>query len=196
MPSSPTKRPMRCPLSVASGSLLPKSLLRKPRCITKLHESSSQDTANERALFARGGFADRVAGGDQGAGFGQPGVAIVMNCCQRFVFFDGIADTLVEFEADGVVDLVFFFFAAAAEDGEGDSELFAVGAGDEARSGAGNNGAHASAGEELGLVDYALVTALEADALAEFFAGLAGGDHGFGEAAAFVEIAGALAEKN
>ena len=84
------------------------------------------------ALFARRGFADLVAGGDQDSGLGQLGVAIVMNCDERLAFFHAVADAFVKFEADGVIDRVFLFFAASAEHGEGDAEVFAIRRGDEA----------------------------------------------------------------
>lgn len=47
--------------------------------------------------------------GDAALGFGKFRVAIVMNRGQRFSFFHAIADALVEFEAHGVIDLVFLF---------------------------------------------------------------------------------------
>ena len=84
-------------------------------------------------------LSDVIAGGNQILRFRQLGVAIVMNCGQRFALFHAAADAFVKFESDAVIDLVFLFFAAAAKHGEGDAEAFAVGPGDEAACSAGHN---------------------------------------------------------
>src|SRR5580658_10131094 len=134
-----------------------------------------KNTANERQLFSRRGAADFVAGSDQALCFGQLCAAIVMNCGERFAFFYGVADAFVEFEADGVVDGVFLFFAATAQHGQGVPQLFAICCGDEARERAGDFGVRARLRQELRLVDHAIVPALKANALPEFILGLAGG---------------------
>ena len=55
-----------------------------------------------------------------------------MNCDETFAFFYAVADAFVEFEADGVIDSVFLFFAAAAEHGKSRAKLFAIRCGNEA----------------------------------------------------------------
>src|SRR5260370_6490500 len=80
--------------------------------------SSANHAAHKRPLFARSFLTDVITVRDAALRFGKFGVAIVMNCGQRFSFFHAIADALVEFEADAVVDLVFLLFTAFAEPGE------------------------------------------------------------------------------
>ena len=118
-----------------------------------------------------------------------------MNCDERLAFFYAVADAFVKFEADGVVDGVFLFFAAAAEGGESGTKLFAICGGEEACGQAGDKGAGTGLGEEFGVVNDTLVAALQANALLEFFPGLAGGDHGFGEEAAVLDGFSAVAEE-
>src|ERR1700693_4143490 len=47
-------------------------------------------------------------------GFCQLGVAIVMNCSQRFAYFYLLADAFVEFQAHGMINPVFLSFPATA----------------------------------------------------------------------------------
>src|SRR3984893_15551859 len=61
--------------------------------------------------------------------FPQLGAAIVMNRGQRFAFFYAIADALVKFQADSVVDVIFLGLPSSAEHRQCDAKLFAVGAG-------------------------------------------------------------------
>ena len=70
---------------------------------------------NKHRFFAKRNFADLIAFGDEVLCSGQLCAAIVMNCDQGFAFFYAVADAFVEFEANGVVDSVFFFFATAAK---------------------------------------------------------------------------------
>src|SRR5277367_6680020 len=86
----------------------------------------AQNAANQRPFFAWRRFADFEAVGDEALRFGQLCAAIVMNCRERFAFFYTVADALMKFEADGVVDGVFLFFAPATESGQSRAELFAV----------------------------------------------------------------------
>lgn len=118
-----------------------------------------------------------------------------MNSGERLAFFYAVANAFVEFEADGVINAVFFLFAATAKGGESGSELFAIGVGDKACRGAWHIGAGASLGKKSRVVNDAFVAALKANALLELFFGLTGGNHGFGEEAPLVERFGALAEK-
>src|SRR5467141_5191103 len=115
MPSTPIKRPMNTPLQTT--------------------DSSANHPAHQRPLLARSLLADVITVRDAALGFGKFGVAIVMNRGQRFSLFHAIADPLVEFEADAVIDPVFFFFAASTQHGEGDAKLLAVRARDEAAGG-------------------------------------------------------------
>src|ERR1700682_6659245 len=59
-------------------------------------------------------------------GFFQLGVAIVMNCSQRFAYFYALADAFLKFEPHGMVDAVFFGFAAPTQHGQRGPKLFAV----------------------------------------------------------------------
>src|SRR5580698_2952032 len=111
---------MRGPLS--AEQIYAEQVAMKPPALVLL----PKNTANERQFFARRGSADFVAGRDQALRFGQLCAAIVMNCGERLAFFYTVADAFVEFEADGVVDGVFLFFAAAAQHGQGCPELFAI----------------------------------------------------------------------
>src|SRR5208282_918950 len=118
---------MRGPLS-AERVYVPR-LAMKPPASPSLIENAS----NERQLFARLASADFVAGSDQVLRLGQLSVAIVMNCDKRFAFFYTVADALMEFEPDGMVDGVFLFFAAAAKRRKSSAKLFAIRPGDKAR---------------------------------------------------------------
>src|SRR5277367_431177 len=118
-----------------------------------------------------------------------------MNFGQGLVFFYAVADAFVEFEADGVVDRVFLFFAAASESGKRSAQLFAVCCHDKARGPAGDVRMRTGLWKKPRVVDDALVAALKANTLLEFFFGLAGGDHFFCEMAAFFKGFGAFAEK-
>jgi len=118
-----------------------------------------------------------------------------MNCGERLAFFYAIADAFVKFEADGVVDGVFLFFAAAAEGSESGAQLFAICGGEEAGGETCDVGFGLRLREKLRVVNDTLVAALQANALLEFFPGLARGDHGFGEEAAILDGFGAVAEK-
>src|ERR1700682_494071 len=115
MPSTPVKRPMNTPLQTT--------------------DSSANHAAHQRPLFARSFLANLITVRDAALRFGKFGVAIVMNRGQRFSLFHAIADPLVKFEPDAVIDLVFLLFTASAEHGERDAKLLAVGAGDEATGG-------------------------------------------------------------
>src|SRR6266849_151156 len=94
-----------------------------------------------------------------------------------------------------MVDVVFLFLAAAAEHGEGDAEVEAVNIRDEAGSCRLYVGVAAGGREKRMVIDHAGVAALEADAVAEFFEGFAGGNHFLCQGAAFVEGFRALAKK-
>src|SRR5258705_2041989 len=115
MPSTPVKRPMNTPLQTT--------------------DSSANHAAHQRPLFARSFLANLITVRDAALRFGKFGVAIVMNRGQRFSLFHAIADPLVEFEPDAVIDLVFLLFTASAEHGERDAKLLAVGADYEAAGG-------------------------------------------------------------
>src|SRR6266481_4867791 len=98
-------------------------------------DSSANQAAHQRPLFSRSFFANVITLRNASLRFGKFGVAIVMNRGQRFSLFHAVADAFVEFEADAVIDPVFFFFAASAKHGEGDAKLLAVRADNEAAGG-------------------------------------------------------------
>src|SRR5579859_530060 len=156
---------------------------------------AAKNAADERAPLARRSFADLIAGGDETPRFRQLCSVIVMNCYERLAFFYTVANAFVKFEADSVVDTVFLFFTTTAKGGKGGPELLAICCADKACGRTGNTGVVASLREQERVVDDAFVTALETNALLEFFFGLAAREHGFGEMAAFVESLGALAEE-
>src|SRR5712692_6528931 len=165
MPSTPVKRPMNTSLHTAN--------------------SSANHPAHQRPLLARSFLADVITVRDAALRFGKFGVAIVMNRGQRFSLFHAIADALVEFEPNAVIDLVFLLFPASAEQRERDAKLLAVGAGDEAATGTYYLEMQPRRGQEFRLVNHAFIAALQANPLPKFFECMAGGNHGFGEPAAF-----------
>src|ERR1700682_102038 len=105
---------------------------------------------------------------------------------EGFTFFDAVADALVKFETDGMIDGIFLFLAAAAENGQGNAELLAICSGDVSADEARNIALKAGFGQTVGFVNDARVSALQLDVLSELFACLAGSDHFFGEVTAFV----------
>src|SRR5229473_7617476 len=131
-------------------------------------DSSANQVAHQGPLFSRSFFANVITLRNEPLRFAKFGVAIVMNRGQRFSLFHAIADPLVEFEADAVIDLVFLFFAASAEHGERDAKLLAVGAGDEATGGTRYVEMQARGGEALRLVNDAFIAALQSNPLPEF----------------------------
>src|SRR5713226_5655088 len=183
-PSKPVNRPMRSPLSFrfASVQLMPMKL-------------SPENAAHQRPLFSRSFFANVITLRDEALCFGKFGVAIVMNRGQWFSLFHAIADPLVEFQADAVIDLVFLFLAASAEHGEHDAKLLAVHAGDEAAGGTRYVEMQARGGQTLRLVNDSFIAALQANPLPEFLERLTGGNHGFREAPAFFHVLCSFAAK-
>src|SRR5713101_2492698 len=175
MPSTPVKRPMNTSLQTTN--------------------SSANQAAHQRALFSWGCIADVITIRDEALCFRKLGVAIVMNRGQRFSFFHAITDPLVEFQADAVIDFVLLFLAASAEHGQREAKLLAVRAGDEAAGGTRYVDMKTRGGQAFRLVNDALVSALQANPLPEFFERLASGNHGFGEAAAFFHVLCSFAEK-
>ncbi len=103
-----------------------------------------------------------------------------MDRCERLAFFDAIADALAELEPDGVIDRIFLFLTAAAQHGQSDAELLAVGCGNVAFHRARHFGMKAGRRQALWLVDHAVISALQANTLFEFLFGLAAGNHRFG----------------
>src|SRR5258708_39439893 len=164
MPSTPVKRPMTTSLQTAI--------------------SSANHAAHQRPPFARRFLANQITVRDAARRFGKFGVAIVMNCGQRFSFFHAIADPLVEFKADAVIDLVFLLFTASAEHGERDAKLLAIGAGDEAAGGTCDVDVQTRGGQALRLVNDAFIAPLPANPLPQFFSCLAAGELGFPAATA------------
>src|ERR1700730_7844361 len=160
----------------------------------KAPSSSAENLPNKRALLARCFCAEIVAAGDEALGFRELGVVIVVDGGERVAFFHGVADALAEFEADAVVDGVFFFCATAAEHGEGDAELLAVRSRDEAGVFTGYVEVETRLGQAAGFVDHPIVSALQPNSLLEFLLGQTAGDHGFGKATAFFEALGAFTE--
>src|SRR6266704_5410095 len=142
---------------------------------------------DERRFFLKPAVTDEIVAGDERLRFGQSGVVIVMNCGQRFGFFHAVADALVEFEPDAMIDLVFLFLAAAAEDGQRDAKLLAVGASDVAAARTRYIGMEPCLPQALRLINHAFVAPLQTNPLPKFFQGLTGGNHRFREPAAFLE---------
>src|SRR5712691_5871194 len=140
IPSTPVKRPMNTPLPTT--------------------DSSANQTTHQSRFFARSFLSNVITVRDAVLCLGKFGVAIVMNRGQRISFFHAIADAFVEFEADGVVDAVFFLLAASAQHGERDAKLLAVGARYETAGGTQDVGMQPRCWQALGLVDDALVSAL------------------------------------
>src|SRR5258708_26111672 len=161
MPSPPVKRPMNTPLQTTA--------------------SSANHAAHQRPVLARSFLANLITVRDAALRFGKFGVAIVMNRGQRFSLFHAIADPLVEFEPDAVIDLVFLLFTASAEHGERDAKLLAVGAGDEAAGATRHVEMQARGGQALRLVNYTFISALPSHPFKEIFVCLARADHGFGD---------------
>src|SRR5580693_1680606 len=118
---------MRCPLS----ALPVKTKIVGPAL-------RPENAPNERQLFARRQFADLIAVRDKALRFDQLCAAIVMNCDETVAFFYAVTDAFVEFEADGVIDTVFLFLAAAAERGKSRAKLFAIRCRDKAHGWAGD----------------------------------------------------------
>src|SRR6267143_905101 len=174
MPSTPVKRPMNTPLQST--------------------DSSANQAAHQRPFFPRSFFADVITLRNETLCFGKFSVAIVMNGGQRFSLFHAIADALVEFKPHTVIDFVFLFFAASAEHGERDSKLLAVGAGDKAAGGTRYVEMQARDGQAFRFVNDAFIAALQPNPLPEFLECLAGGDHRFGEAAAFFHAVRSLTQ--
>src|SRR6267142_1257036 len=156
--------------------------------------SGLENLPDERPFLRRRFLSDEIIFSDQSLSVGKPSISIVANRGQGFAFFDAIADALVKSQSDGVVDGIFLFFAAAAENGQGDAELLAVGARDIAGRLAENLDLRARRLQSLWFINNAVITALLANSLLEFFLGSAAGDHGFGEAAALFDALGTFAE--
>src|SRR5712664_185247 len=173
MPSTPVHLPMNSPPSI---------------------DLSADDPVHQGPLFLWRYFANEIAAGNERFRFAKFGVAIVMNRGQRFSVFHAIADPLVEFEPHAVIDLVFLFFTASAEHGERDAKLLAVGADDKTTGGTRYVEMQPRGGQALRLFNDAFIAPLQANPLPEFFECLAGGDHGFGEAAAFFHALRSLTE--
>ena len=70
--------------------------------------------------------ADLEALREQRRGLAEPRIGIVADCAKRFARFHCVADLLFEHQADGGIDLVLHFFAAAAEHHAGDANLLAM----------------------------------------------------------------------
>src|SRR5882724_9343622 len=102
--------------------------------------------------------------------------------------------SLVKFEADAVINLVFLPYAAPAQHGERNAELLAVRSGDEAAGGTRYVEIQARDGQAFRLVNDALVSTLQPNSLPEFFEPLAADDHGFREVTAFFHALGPLAQ--
>ena len=157
-PSTPVKRPIRGPLSVSAELVSSKHGQAKPLAPVLRPDNA----ANEREAFAWRDFADFVTLSNETLRFGQLCAAIVMNCDERLAFFYAVANAFVKFKADGVVDGVFLFFAAAAESGEGGTELFAICCGNESCQRARDIGVRTGLGEKFRIIDDTLVAPLKA----------------------------------
>src|SRR5260370_27233064 len=140
MPSTPVKRPMNTPLQTT--------------------DSSANHAAHQRPLFARSFFADVITVRDASLRFGKFGAAIVMNRGQRFSLFHAIADPLVEFEPDAVIDLVFLFFTASAVHRDPGAKLLALGAVDESAGGTRYLEMQSRGGQTFRFVNDAFIAAL------------------------------------
>src|SRR5437879_4337818 len=175
IPSIPVKRPMNTPLQTT--------------------DSSANQTAHQCVLFARSFLANVITVRDAVLCFGKLGVAIVMNRSQRFFFFHAIADAFVEFEPDGVIDMVFFFLAAPAKHGQRNAELLTVGVCYKTASRTQDLGMQPRCWQAFGLINDALVSALQPNPLAESFERLAGSNHSLGQMPAFFHAFRSFAQK-
>src|SRR5712672_781388 len=156
--------------------------------------SGLENVPDQRPFLRRRFQSDEIIFGHQSLSVGKPSISIVADRGQGFAFFDAIADALVKSQSDGVVDGIFFFFATAAENGQGDAELLAVGARDKAGRLAENLDLRARSLQSLWFINNAVITALQANSLLEFFLGSAAGNHCLSEAAALFDAFGAFAQ--
>src|SRR5258706_7903914 len=132
-------------------------------------ESCTDDAVDERSHCDGRTFSNVIAAGNQALRFRQLGVAIVMNCGERFAFFRAVANALVKFETYAVIDLVFLFFAAAAQHGERNAEALAVRTGDEATRRTRDIETRTRLRQPLRLGHHPLVPALQSNSFPEFF---------------------------
>src|ERR1700733_11932472 len=111
MPSTPANRPIYSPgdLSIAEKRI---------RSIS----GSADDAKNQRRNTLWRLRGDFVTGANQRLSLHKHGIGIVMDCRQRLALFDAGAHPLVELQADGVVDPVFFGGPATTENGQRGSE--------------------------------------------------------------------------
>src|SRR6266849_1719245 len=149
-------------------------------------ESCADDAVDERSHCDGRTFSNVIAAGNQALRLRQLGVAIVMNRGERFALFHAVADALVKFESYGMIDFVFLLFAAAAKHCERDAEALAASTGDEAARRTRDVETRTRLRQPLWLVHHALVPALQANSLFEFFPRLAAGDHALRKFSAFV----------
>src|SRR5215469_10666718 len=112
-PSNPTNLPIRSPLSFSR-------LNRKNARAAALR---ADDPAHQRPFSLRRALANHIAAANKTVRFGKFGVAIVMNRHHFFVRFHAVADAFVKFQADAVIDLVFFPLPASPEHGQRGTEV-------------------------------------------------------------------------
>src|SRR5260370_30679371 len=156
--------------------------------------SGSQDAPNKGALFRGRFLGEEIVLSDQRLRFGEPRIGIVADGGERLAFLNAIADALVKLQTDSVIDGVFLFLATTAKNGKRNAESLAVGAGYVARGRAGHVRMKTRLGQSKWFIDDAVVTALQADALLEFFLGLSACDHPLGQVAALFDAFGAFAK--
>src|SRR5258708_7851018 len=112
-------------------------------------------------------------------------VGVAVNGAERFAGSDFVADLLMDDDAYGGIDRIFFALAASAEDDAGGADLFARDSLHVSGLAAGHIDAVICARETRRIVDRADVASLQLDHLPESFEGFAGGDDLFGELLAF-----------
>src|SRR6266849_7617351 len=168
--------------------------MRSPCVQGRPNELRAQNVTDQRPLFPWWVLSDMIATRNQALGFRQLGVAIVMNCSERFAFFHAVTDALVKFESYAVIDPVFLLLAAAAAHGERNAESLAVSAGDEAARRTRDIETRTRLRQPLRFVNHALISTLQTNSLPEFLFGLAAGDHALGKFPAFVDALCLFAE--
>ncbi len=118
-----------------------------------------------------------------------------MNGAERFAGGNFVADLLMNVDADGGIDGIFFAFAASAEDDAGGADLFALDRSHISSPGTGHLDAVIGARKARRIVDRADVASLQLDHLAESLEGFAGGDDLLGELLALRHRLGHAPEK-
>src|SRR5208283_2351008 len=117
-----------------------------------------------------------------------------MDCDQFISSRQVIADALVEFQPDAMVNGIFLLFAAATQHGQRDAELQAIRVADVSGLWAYDLRAISRQGKQGSIFNNARVAPLQLDSLAEFLQGLPAGDHLLRKSPPFIDGGRAFAE--